>query len=225
LREQDKNARVMEGDKFQLLQKTIGKDKRLESLPLVAFKDDSHGEFQIISGHHRVRAARMAGLQYIFCLVDESSLSEDRIKSKQLAHNSIQGHDDVQTLKEIFESIEDIEAQIDSGISAKDIMKGISAINIDEMSVEYETEVVSLLFTEKGFKDFKRTLEKVEDSEAIYLADHKYFDEFVKVAREVSMVEDIRNMTGIVAKMCEIVNEYYRNKKEIENVEEDKQSN
>src|ERR1035437_718535 len=79
LREMDKNARVLEVQKFKSLQETIGKDKRLEQLPLVVPKDDTHNEFLIISGHHRTRAARMAGLKYVFCLVDESGLSMDKI--------------------------------------------------------------------------------------------------------------------------------------------------
>lgn len=211
LREQDKNARVMEGDLFKILENTIKKDKRLESLPLVAFKDDGRNEFQIVSGHPRIRAARMAGLEYVYCLVDESNLSEDLIKSKQLAHNAIQGHDDDQILLEIYNSIDDIEARAYTGLSEKSIMKDINSIELDEVGVEYETEVVSLLFTEKGAKDFEQTLERVQNSEKILMAEKTLFDEFVKSAREIAMNDDIRNVTAIVLRMCQIVNEYYEN--------------
>ena len=85
LREMDKNARVMESEKFELLKEIIEEDKRLESLPLVTLKKDGRGEFLIISGHHRTRAARMAGLQQIHVLVDENELTLDQIKSKQLS--------------------------------------------------------------------------------------------------------------------------------------------
>jgi len=220
LREQDKNARVMNDHKFHLLQKTIKKDKRLESLPFVigrkrivkmgGDKTKEVQEFHIISGHHRTRAARMAGLVDIYCLVDETRLSRDYVKSKQLAHNAIQGSDDPQILSEIFQSIEDIEAQVLSGITEEDLLKDFKPVNIEEINFEFSTKLVSLLFTNKGFEDFELMLETLKDnSEMIGLADHKTFEPFVKTARQVSKREDVRNMTGIVLKICEIVQDYY----------------
>jgi hypothetical protein len=209
LREQDKNARVLEGQKFKALQEIIARDKRLESLPLVAPKDDGHNEFQIISGHHRTRAARMAGLKYVFCLVDESGLPEDKIRAKQLAHNIIQGHDDPQILQEIFNSISDMQAKIDSAVAPEDLLKNIQTVKIDDVQVMFQSQIVSLLFTDKGFSDFKQTLERVAGSSEVYLSDYKYFDEVVTIAREVSKRENIRNVTGIFLKICEIVNNYY----------------
>lgn len=210
LREQDKNARVLGTEKFKLLQKTIERDKRLESLPFVTPKTiDDREEFWVISGHHRTRAARMAGQQYVYCLVDETNLSLDKVKAKQLAHNAIQGEDDPQILQEIFESIEDLNEQIFAGVTAKDFLKDTSNVKIDEVGLEIETQVISLLFTEKGFKDFEDTLARVSDSEKIYLADFKYFDAFVEAARKTSLNENVRNITGIVLKMCEVVNKHY----------------
>src|SRR5947208_13128639 len=55
LREQDVNARSMPKAMFERLAQTIGRDKRLESLPLCARTEKG---LEIISGHHGTRAAK-----------------------------------------------------------------------------------------------------------------------------------------------------------------------
>ena len=212
LREQDKNARYMSPQKFNRLQDTIKKDKRLESLPFVMPNPDRENEFLIISGAHRTRAARMAGRPYVYSLVDESNLKRDYMKSKQLAHNALQGQDDLQLLAEIYESIEDVQARIETVLSADDLLKDMQSIDIDELAWRFDTQHVSLLFTKKGFKDFETALVKIEKSDKAFLADFEYFEELVKTARKVSKRDDIRNMTGIIVKMCQIVNKYYEEK-------------
>src|SRR6059036_2769174 len=59
LREQDVNARSMPKAMFERLAQTIARDKRLESLPLCAKTESG---LEIVSGHHRVRAATAAGI-------------------------------------------------------------------------------------------------------------------------------------------------------------------
>jgi hypothetical protein len=54
LREQDVNARSMPKAMFERLSQTIAHDKRLESLALCAKTEKG---LEIISGHHRTRAA------------------------------------------------------------------------------------------------------------------------------------------------------------------------
>ena len=49
---------------------------------------DKLGYYEIISGHHRVRAGRAAGLEWFYVLVDgDEELSRSKIVSKQLSHN------------------------------------------------------------------------------------------------------------------------------------------
>ena len=88
LREQDVNARSMPKAMFERLSQTIGRDKRLESLPLCARTEKG---LEIISGHHRTRAATAAGLSELFTLVDVTGLTRSQIAAKQLAHNAIEG--------------------------------------------------------------------------------------------------------------------------------------
>src|SRR5439155_18065937 len=72
LREQDVNARSMPRAMFERLSQTIARDKRLESLPLCAKTEPG---LEIISGHHRVRAATAASISELFVLVDVTGLN------------------------------------------------------------------------------------------------------------------------------------------------------
>ena len=107
LREQDVNARSMPKAMFERLAQTIARDKRLESLPLCAKTERG---LEIISGHHRVRAATAAGISEMFVLVDATGLTRSQIAAKQLAHNAIEGQDNEQLLAEIYRQIEDAES-------------------------------------------------------------------------------------------------------------------
>jgi hypothetical protein len=56
---------------------------------------------EIISGHHRVRAATTAANSELFALVDVTGLTRSQTATKQIAHNSIQGRENEQLLAEI----------------------------------------------------------------------------------------------------------------------------
>lgn len=91
LREQDINARVMDDAKFNQLVANIEKRGTLEQLPYCVLTDRG---VEIVSGHHRTRAARAAGLDHINVLLDRTELTRSSIAAKQLAHNAIEGTDD-----------------------------------------------------------------------------------------------------------------------------------
>jgi ParB-like chromosome segregation protein Spo0J len=66
---------------FELAQ-TIARDKRLESLPLCAKTERG---LEIISGHHRIRAATAAGISEMFVLVGVTGLIRSQIAAKQFS--------------------------------------------------------------------------------------------------------------------------------------------
>ena len=109
--EQNVNARIMKDQMQDQLTANIQKRGQLESLPLVALID---GKLKIISGHHRIKSARAAGLKEIYCLLDVSGLSKSQEAAKQLAHNAISGFDDQSTLREIAKMISDVDDMLES---------------------------------------------------------------------------------------------------------------
>jgi ParB-like chromosome segregation protein Spo0J len=109
LREQDVNARVMTKEMMEALAKIIRKRGRLESLPYCALTDRG---IEVVSGHHRVRACRMAEVMTIHVLLDTSKLSRNEIIARQLAHNSVQGVDDKELLRKLYEDITDVDLEL-----------------------------------------------------------------------------------------------------------------
>ena len=119
VREQDINARIMKKEMQDQLTANIKNRGQLESLPLLVEKD---GVLEIISGHHRIKSARAAGMKEIIAIIDVSGLSRSKIASKQLAHNAISGFDDPSILREICKMLDDVDDMLESFIG-KDIME------------------------------------------------------------------------------------------------------
>ena len=119
VKEQDINARIMKNEMQDQLTANIMKRGQLESLPFFVL---SNGKLEIISGHHRVKSARAAGLKEVIAIIDVSGLTRSQIAAKQLAHNAISGFDDDSTLREIVKMITDVDDMIESFVG-KDIME------------------------------------------------------------------------------------------------------
>lgn len=209
-REQYKNARMMEPEKFQQLVENVKKDGHLESLPLcVKRPNPERNEFEIISGHHRVGAARAAGVMLIYILVVEADWSEDRIRSKQLAHNALAGIDDATVLRELYESIKDLELRIASGVRAAELEAKVSGFKIDEMSIELDYRVVNLVFLARQKREFMGAIERILGDDTVVVADLEVYDLFREALAKVKKVEHVRQLTSVLEKMAEIVKDHY----------------
>lgn len=209
LRERDVNARVMEQNKFKQLSANIGASGELESLPLVT-PVPGRDEFYIISGHHRTRAARQAGVMVVAVLVIERELTDDEITAKQLAHNALAGYDDADTLKRLYESIQDLDQRIASGLTDLEIKVEAPSIPSDEIDVQFEFEPVYILFMKAGHERFQEMLDKLEDDAKIYAADKEDFARYTKMINTVSKSANIRNVAGIMTKIMDIVDEHFK---------------
>lgn len=215
LREQDKNARFMTAQKFERLTENMKQDGVIESFPLAVMTENQHGNKQLllISGHHRSRAARAAGLTEIHVIVYEKELTADEIRSKQLSHNALNGSDDPQLLKDIYDSITDLDARIAAGLLDFELELGdVPTVKIDEITLNLDYEIINLMFFPKQYEEWEQVLKMIDKDAHIGVIDYKYWDDFAKTIRDVSKREDVRNMTAIVAKMLEIVKEHYKAK-------------
>lgn len=93
-------------------------------------------ELEIVAGHHRVHAAREAGLKSIPCL-DVSGLSPEQIETLRLALNRIHGNPDLaivaDVLKDLTEhGIEDLTELEVTGFSAVEIKDLLDSLNRGE---------------------------------------------------------------------------------------------
>ena len=87
LAEQDINANVMPPDMFNALTGNIKRAGVLESIPLVANTKGDETR-RIVSGHHRIRCARDAGVKSGIVL-RYRDLTQAEMHAYQLAHISI----------------------------------------------------------------------------------------------------------------------------------------
>lgn len=201
VKEQDINARLMKDDMYQQLVSNIGKRKQLESLPFCALTD----KVEIISGHHRIRAAKDAGIKELPIILDVSGLSRSQIASKQLSHNAINGFDDKATMKEIAKIIDNVDDLIDSFV-AKDVldeqMEQINKVLTPQIEFDWKNVVFTFLPHEIG--DLDRLIDSLEKSgEYVYFAPREEYDRFMDAIQKVQKFENIKNMGATIHRMVE----------------------
>jgi 7-cyano-7-deazaguanine synthase in queuosine biosynthesis len=167
LREQTQNARVMEKEMFNTLVRNIKNRKALESLPFCAEVEGDHGKthYEVVSGHHRVRAARAAGMSELYVLLDRSGLKRSQIRAKQLAHNSIAGQDDEVILAELFSQITDANDRLESFIQ-QDALKW-KGEPLLETELPVQAETVTFAFFPRDLQAFKDSLFALEAKLAV----------------------------------------------------------
>lgn len=205
LREQDLNARVMNADMFNRLASNIKKDNRLESLPFVA---ETENGLEIVSGHHRVRACRTAGVTDIFVILDDTGLDKDSIRAKQLAHNSLQGEDNKQIVREIYEMIEDAEKKLEAYISPE-LNDELDKLAIKDIVFDVDIKTILVTFLSYELDTFKRCAKKLNESYSeLYVADIENIKLFTECVKRVNKEYDIRAMNTALTKMAEIVLEH-----------------
>lgn len=206
VREQDVNARSMPPKMFERLQATIGRDGRLEALPLAAQLGDN---LELISGHHRVRAARAAGVPEIHVLVDVTGLTKDQIAAKQLAHNSISGHDEEQLVKQIFETIRDVDARLEAFIDPAALelptVEKVSLPNLD-LQLDYRTTLITFLPSQeqKFEKACEQVLEQVDlERDKLYIADKEMYARWKATMRRLGKEYDARSLSTVLMRLIE----------------------
>ena len=157
MREQDINARIMKNEMQKQLTDNIKKRGQLESLPFCALTQNDT-RIEIISGHHRIRSGKDAGLKDFFVILDISGLNRSKITAKQIAHNAISGFDDQSTLKELAKMLDDVDDMIES-YAGKEILAEPNE-NIDKYlspTMQFDWKNVSIMFLLCPYR-FKRQI-------------------------------------------------------------------
>lgn len=195
LREQDLNARIMSKKAFTQLVQNIKKRGGLESLPYCVEKD---GIIEIVSGHHRIRACREAGIIEIPVILDKSNLTRSQIVAKQLAHNSLVGEDDKNILNQLYAMMDNIDDILESFVTLDDLkmpdVKQSDVINLNE-KVKFKT--MNFVFTEKEYDDVEKILERlqIENADNVRVCDIQFFERLVKELEKVKKFESVKNVS------------------------------
>ncbi|MCM1559657.1 MAG: ParB N-terminal domain-containing protein [Butyrivibrio sp.] len=207
VKEQDINARIMKNEMQDQLTANIMKRGQLESLPFFVL---NNGKLEIISGHHRVKSARAAGLKEVIAIIDVSGLTRSQIAAKQLAHNAISGFDDDSTLREIVKMITDVDDMIESFVG-KDIMEE-PLEQYDKMlspAVQFDFKNVTFSFLPHQVQDMDALIKNLEITapEIIGVASYEQCKSFVETLSRYQKFTDIRNIGAAIHSMIQNANE------------------
>lgn len=205
LHEQDINANVMPVGMFNALVGNIEKNKNLESLALCATKEGSD-RIEIVSGHHRIRAARQAGVEATVVLLYRG-LTLSEIRAKQLAHNAIAGRSDPEIVRELFNQIADIEHRMESYIDPdayEQVPKAVefAMVDIDPMA---EAKTVTVVFLPTQATDFRTALDLLSSQpDEVYVAARSAFDGFREAIQQTKAELDVVSTPTALAAMARL---------------------
>ena len=191
----DKNARYMEQTDFRALVDNIKRDGELSSVPFCVKYPDGH--FTVVSGNHRVEAAKMAGLTIIPVMY---VLEE---------HNSISGKDDPEIIKQLLDEIRDVAFKEYAHIS-NEILEGVKDIDYTVEMPNNEVVPVTLMFVDTSKAALDRLLEELEaytpaELENTIIMDKNYMKRLNEVTAKVSSRFKIKAQALSVCKMVELV--------------------
>lgn len=204
----EKNAHFMSNDTFTALVNNIKRDGELSSVPFCVKYPDGH--FTVVSGNHRVEAAKMAGLTIIPVMyVLEEDTSNDEIRAKQLSHNSISGKDDPEIIKQLLDEIRDVAFKEYAHIS-NEILEGVKDIDYTVEMPNNEVVPVTLMFVDTSKAALDRLLEELEaytpaELENTIIMDKNYMKRLNEVTAKVSSRFKIKAQALSVCKMVELV--------------------
>lgn len=205
VRDQDINARTMPKKMLDQLIENIKGAGTLESVPLLVKTD---GLYSIISGHHRIRAARAAGISHVLCLTYEN-LTHSRVRSKQLAHNTIEGKDDPEVLKRIWDQITEVQAQFEAFVDRRVFSAIPEPVSFRPVDIDLESRAKAMLLVFMGVQkqDYDAAVEAIMPKakvDAAYLAHRSDYDAWASALRRTRDELEISNVPTAVAEMARL---------------------
>jgi rRNA maturation endonuclease Nob1 len=205
LKPQPRNARYMRHEQFQRLVANLKRDGVLTSVPLV------DTELNLLSGHHRVKAALEAGIVEADVMVawraDGEPLTRKQIVGLQLSHNSIAGEDDPATLKELYQELTDVESRSYSGLDDK-TLKLLSQVDVGSLSepnLDYTTVQIvflpdELTAAEAALKDAKR----LSDADVRWMAGLELHEETLAALAVTSAAYQVGNVATALGLILDV---------------------
>ena len=205
LKEQDVNAQVMQSKQFDRLTENIRIRGALESLPY-CHQPKGEGPISIVSGHHRARAARAAGLAEIAVIVDEYDYPRSTIIAKQIAHNELHGDSDDAILRQLVAMIDDVDDMLMSGLD-EEFLATVPPddTNLLVPSADFDWRMVTMMFLPSQLDEFETAVSMVErKTEFIGLANKDQFEAFSAALIDYGRTRNIKSMASTVATLIDL---------------------
>ena len=202
------NARYMSATMFSRLVENIRRDGCLSSTPLCCIEA---GKLLCLSGNHRTKAAIAAGLETIRVMVIQTDLTADQRKAIQLSHNAINGADDFEKLKQIWQEINAVDAKLYSGLS-KESIENLEFPKVPPIDARLDYEQLTLLFLGDELETLRSIA--VECRRRGVLSDNNWvetidnYEQVTKVLTEVCTREKVINMATAILAMADYAERY-----------------
>jgi hypothetical protein len=209
----DRNARFMTKEVFDVLTAGV-KAQGLSSLPFCYF-DGTY--YHVLSGNHRVKAAREANVKsMLFLYTDEHMTKEEQIQV-QLAHNQITGQDDPQVLLELWQDIKDVELKFLTGFDDDffDKLEPVEFAPIKEPAIRFKSVLV--MFLQEDLDKFQEAADLIKEeagSNPVFLARYADFESFFQAVLRTKSELKIVNTATAIRRMSEITIAYLDEQKE-----------
>lgn len=201
-----KNARFMKQETFAQMSANIAQDGNLASLPFCWYDGNA---YWILSGHHRVDAARAAGVEQILFLYTDRQLSQAERVAIQLSHNALVGADNLATLKELYDVLDSIEAQQYAGLDDITIGKLEEVVPAAFQDAAVQFEEIVLLFLPEEIERLDALVEKLRaySSHKVYAARLADWTRFWDMLLRFKQTQEIVNTATAINVMLDIVDE------------------
>lgn len=207
LKEQDLNAQTMQPAQMERLAANVLERGALESLPYCAAPSGSP-PIEIVSGHHRVRAAAAAGLKEIAVLLDLKPMSRSRIVAKQIAHNELSGVPDTDVLRELAKLLENVDDLLHSALPEEMLPtpdESFASTVLGTPKADFDWRMLSFLFLPHQVESLVE-VSKLLDSgqEFIGIAAREEFADTVRAFAEFGRAKQIKSVGTTVAVLASI---------------------
>jgi len=197
----------MQPQDLERLTANIKQRAGMESVPFCA-QPDGQGQIEIVSGHHRIRAAAAAGLTEIPVLVDTRQLTRSQIVAKQIAHNQLVGDQDDAVLRQMVRMIDDVDDLLSTGLpdeylpTLEDEVPSLGS----EPTAAFEWRSVTFTFLPHQFDAFDELAQTLDTVDAMAVADREQFEAFADAIHRYGIANQIRSSGTVVARLVEIAN-------------------
>ena len=201
------NARFMRKNQYDQLVKNIRQDGNLSSLPFCHREAD--GTLRIVSGHHRIQAAKDAGVGTVLYLYTDRALTDGQRTAMQISHNAIAGEDDLAVLKSQWDSIRSIEDKLYSGLD-DNVFKGYDPVSLGlfgEKDLSYQK--IEFLFLPAEVEALTKAMDKLgKTKHPRFATDLALFDRFADAFIRFKEASNIVNSSVALMAMVRVAELY-----------------
>jgi hypothetical protein len=201
------NARYMTHEQYQQLVDNIRRDGVLTSTPFV-WHDVETGRREVLSGNHRVKAAVEAGLELISWLETVDPLTPQQRVAIQLSHNAIAGQDDISVLKQLYESIGDLDLREYAGLDDRtlELLAELDSVPLGEANLDFQT--LSIVFLPADLEAARKVLDDAlalaGSADQVWLAPLAHFDEVMRSLDAAGKAHDVTNVATSLGLVLEV---------------------